>query len=291
MTSKNVLLFGDTAFVGNTISNCWRDHGYQFKIYELNANMRDIWYAGMNSVTLIDSYARVISECKSVDTFFLPDIIHIHFYYKYVEQLKKYFPKAKIILSLHGSELRLNGWDTILKETNSYVDYYTVSTKDLYEMEGRPINCKLMLNAPDMIMIGPNRADKYGLDLQVQQSHGKVKTPICDQVIITQKRGWGEIYPRISYFHFLSHFSTFHDHKVVNGKTLPMSLTAIEFLAMGGIVHHKDEWIVELPEEYQYSKIMGDWDKLYKRVTTKSNLFPECDLKCKQMCMNCNLPG
>ncbi len=265
MASKRILVFGDTAFVGSTIANYWRDHGFQFKIYELNANDRDIWYAGMNSVKLLDNsmgLLKYIAEFKE----FKPDLIHIHFYHSMVGFFEHHFPDIPIIMSLHGSDLRLTEWHNMIPHTN--VKLYTVSTKDLVGLMNEPDNVRLMLNAPDMSMIGDKQACG-NVELEVIHSHGNLEGGKyglyhCEgDHKINQRRDIGEIYPRISYFHFLTHFWLFHDHKIVDGKTLPLSLTAIEFLAMGGTVHHDGNHLTELPEEYNYEDIMEKWKQIY----------------------------
>ncbi len=260
MSSTKVLMFGDTAFVGSTIANYWRDHGYQFKIYELNLNNRDVWYAGMNSVKLINHTEEFRIDWDA-------DIVHVHFYWQAIPNLREVFPNAKFILSLHGSDLRLTGWKRILDATKEHVLLYTVSTIDLFDMPDQPPNCSLMVNAPDMVMIGNKRAKstRQNLHLIVAQSHGNLVIEHCQETDkkVVQRRDMGEIYPRKTYFHFLSHFRYFHDHKTVNGKTLGLSLTAIEFLAMGGEVHHNGEWIDGLPKEYNHEFIMRYWGNIY----------------------------
>lgn len=266
-----IAMIGDTAFVGSTIKRMLRDKGFQFMNFEFDSLSRKLLFANTDTVELIPEIDHAVLEKIRQ---FKPDIIHVHFYYHLVPLLSKIYD-AKIILSLHGTELRTGGWHTILSVCGDMVTHYTVSTRDLLDMEDQPDNCTLMLNTFDPVIIQGLRAQHtVPLHLFIKHGHfnneGGFKCANFDpreHIPFIQNRAGGELYPRISYPHFLAHFSVLHDHKVVGGKTLGLSLTGIEFLSMGGIYCTGDELYTSLPEEYDATVIKGKWKELYNIVS------------------------
>ena len=113
------------------------------------------------------------------------DIIHVHRRDDLLPFLRKLYPKKKLIIHYHGSEIR-DQWN-IKREKWSLTDHIFVSTPDL--LNGAPSDAELLLNPVDFTIFKPitnvrktgdaltfeydankeakKLADKYGLKLDI----------------------------------------------------------------------------------------------------------------------------
>lgn len=196
------------------------------------------------------------------------DILHVHYCDKIVPILRRIYPRKKVVLTYHGTDIR-NKW----REREKYWKHahlVTVSTPDLIPgfdgiqytsipidrehykrgQEFIPKSALFLWSAHSQLALDlvQSESKKLGLNLIIQDYPGT--------------RFQYNVYPR-----FLELFEYYFDVKECFGKINPaMSKTGLEMLAMGSKVFYLGKILTEFPEQHDALKVTETWIKLYENL-------------------------
>ena len=202
-------------------------------------------------------------------------VIHIHAADEFIPLIKFFYPKKKIILTYHGSDIR-GKWEQ-KKMFWQKADLVTVSTNDL--LNGAPEEAIYTPNIVDTELFSRTRepipkSAFFMLYTRFEKNQSmpiKLAKKIAKEnnmsLVIWKRDEWGfipyDIFPKI-----LSMFENFIDTRIDHlGRLIPSpSLTALQMLSLGGKVFLAENTIHELPEEHTPEKAVEMWCKLYDLV-------------------------
>ncbi|NHK32399.1 MAG: hypothetical protein FK730_13680 [Asgard group archaeon] len=205
-------------------------------------------------------------------------IIHIHSIDIVVPYLRKLYPKKKIILTYHGTDIR-----SIWEERKKYwtkADVVSVATIDLME------------NAPEGIIYSPNPVDRelferynptlkdsalftyydrfeINKDMPIGIAKEEAKNRKFTLIVIERDK-WGRfkypLFPR-----FLELFDYYIDARISHeGELIPsLSLTALQALSLGVKVVYYKQVLDEFPEEHDVNKVTDMWIEIYQKLLSK----------------------
>lgn len=193
------------------------------------------------------------------------DIVHVHALDKAVLFLRKTYPRKKIILTYHGTDIR-GRWEE-KKRYWSRANAVTVSTRDL-------------LSGKDGIIYTPNPVDTVHFSrfqppvpasaLFLRSARSQLARKIVETEakksglsLIVQEHGITR-FSHVNYPRFMEVFSHFFDVKEIAGKINPaMSLTGLQALAMEMKVFYLGKWLENLPKENTPVRVMEQWEEIY----------------------------
>jgi len=203
------------------------------------------------------------------------NIIHVHVADDLVLLIKKFYPRKKIVLTYHGTDIR-EAWAN-KKKYWKHADFITVSTKDL--LDGAPPTVQHTPNPIDMdhfirknnfipssaLYINITRFSKnLQKPLEIAKEEAKKRNL---SLTVWEREKWGflpyHLFPR-----FLELFEYYIDARVSHlGKLIPeASLTALNALALGLKVILMNKEMDKLPEENLPEKVIQVWIKIYKSL-------------------------
>lgn len=206
------------------------------------------------------------------------NIIHVHSSDIIVPYLRLIYPKKKIILTYHGTDIR-SQWDERKKYWEK-ANIVTVSTIDLLE------------DAPEGIVYSPNPVDlelfnRYNpvlkgsalftyydrfdnnrdLPLEIAKKEA-VKRNLT--LVVIERDKWGRfkypLFPR-----FLELFDYYIDARISHSGELihSLSLTALQALALKVKVIYLGKEITQLPMEHEVSNVTDKWLEIYSSLVQK----------------------
>lgn len=208
------------------------------------------------------------------------DIIHVHAWDKCVPYLRKIFPKKPIVMHYHGGDIREN-WES-KRERFQHADFIAVSTPHLLDDKPEDVKAQWIPNPVDVEHFTRLEESVPNSALFIRQHFDEVTpseikaTEIAvdldlDLTILNREH---TKYPYTYFPRYLEKFEMFLDYK--HGRRLAkdelagmspiledMSLTALQQLALGGLVHHNDEVYNVFPDEHDSFKVAFRWLGIY----------------------------
>ena len=195
------------------------------------------------------------------------DIIHVHAVDRIVPMLKRIYNRP-ILLTYHGTDIR-GRWEEKEKYWKK-ADFVSVATPDL--LEGAPPEAQYIVNPvdiehfkrinnfiPDSVLFVSQNGLEWLLDIV------RAETRKRDLRLTVQNRSMC-IIPYSAYPRFLELYEYYIDIKECFGKINPaMSLTAFQFLALGGKVIYLGKEYEGLPEIYNPDRIAKLWIDIYDK--------------------------
>lgn len=275
---KKVLHIWDTAGVASLLSRELNKNGYNSKV--IMRSIHDPFgmtkFYGQESVDLEGT--PYLTYCKRVAENY--GIIHIHGIPSLVPEYKKLFPKKKIILQFHGSDLTEPHDIDELVKNSKYADAIICSSPDLeqYVLKhnelGKPYVC---VNAVDTSLFKPiDNIEKLDKALYIKIKYldfGAI------QKYLKEHCSWEyEVFDRdslgIKFFEMpilYNKYSRLIDVKISNSKSYvhqALSKTGMEALACGlEVFNYKNEVMKGLPDcytpEFQCKSVI----QVYKNLT------------------------
>lgn len=266
-----ILLVGNTAAVPQTLVMHYRKRGFkaqlifrkQFDIFQAKSFVPDAKViAGRAKLYML----RVIFLARKFG------VIHIHSLDQIIPSLRRLYPRKKILLTYHGTDIR-DQWD----ERKSFwekADIVSVSTIDLME------------DAPEEVIYTPNPVDREhykrfnpaikntalfthydrfdkNKNLPLEIATKEVEKRNLSLTIVERDK-WGRfkytLFPR-----FLELFEYYIDARISHlGELIPsLSLTALQALALGNKVIYFGEVLEEFPKEHEINNVVDLWLDLY----------------------------
>lgn len=195
------------------------------------------------------------------------DVIHVHSLDKIVPLLKRIYPKKKVVLTYHGSDIR-ERWDE-KKKYWAKANIVTVATEDL--LKNAPENIIYVPNPVDTDIFNPRINEKYGIQKLNKALYIHSKShPKSLEIIKKRAKDMGvelEVLERsersIPYSEmpkFLSQFSLYFDQVDMPA----LSKTALECLALGiPVVNWEGKKITALPRHHDPFEVAKKWLEVY----------------------------
>lgn len=237
--------------------------------------MRKYGFDSPNSIFLegstLNFYLWVLAHARKYD------IIHIHTINKIVIPLRILYPRKKIIMTYHGTELRLLGWKKSKKYVR-YLDKVTVSTPDLLPEDDIGYDVQYVENMVDIDNFKEKNIGKTKTALYIIAYQSKEELIIRKRVEELVKRDELQLtiidrnvkmtkYTEMA--NLLKNYEYYMDIKMEQGfddYIKSLSLTALQFLYMGGKVYFQDQIITSFPNEYHPQIVIKKWINIYKSL-------------------------
>lgn len=217
------------------------------------------------------------------------DILHLHTIDQTIPLFKKIYPKKKIVLTYHGSDIRSNhGRDSSIDFQNNKInqwhkrkkywelaDAIIVTTPDL--LEGAPKEVKLI--RPPIEREVWKRQNPYEKNTAIYSRYKKGKQGEADKLAYkwTEKNNIKlrtldrkeKIIPYQKFPRFLERFEYYIDVKQGGGGDIleVMSGTGLQALSLGCKVYHNKKIHKKFPKEADSKNVAKEYLKLYRSLT------------------------
>jgi len=216
------------------------------------------------------------------------DIIHIHAKDRLVPTIKAIYPKKKVVLTYHGSEIRSNNGDNpSLDISTGKRNYWAEREKYWGKADAITVTTKDLLGgAPENVVYTPAPVDKslwkrseeytkktaYYSRYWGRQAEADImafqwaKKGGMSLHISTRKRTYSE------YRKSLESYEYFLDIKQVpSGEVLRvLSRSGLEFLALGGKVLNNGKIYKKFPEEASAENVANQMEKIYGEILKRA---------------------